>query len=204
MEIIKTIIATFLVSFFSYASTSVVIVGDSLSAGYGVSKEQSYPQLAKKMLKEKGHEIKVLNGSVSGSTTSSLMSRLKWYKQSNPDVTIIALGANDGLRGIPIKVIKKNLDKGIAFAKTMSKKVVLLGMMLPLNYGEDYRKQFEQTYKDLSKKHSIDLMPFLLKDVAGVKKYNQEDGIHPNKEGHKVMAKNFSALLSGILDVKSK
>ena len=204
MEIIKTVIATFLISFFSYASTSVVIVGDSLSAGYGVSKEQSYPQLAKKMLKQKGHEIKVLNGSVSGSTTSSLMSRLKWYKQSSPDVTIIALGANDGLRGIPIKVIKKNLDKGIAFAKTMSKKVVLLGMMLPLNYGEDYRKQFEQTFEDLSKKHSIDLMPFLLKDVAGVKKYNQEDGIHPNKEGHRVMAENFSALLSGILDVKSK
>ena len=151
MEIIKTVIATFLISFFSYASTSVVIVGDSLSAGYGVSKEQSYPQLAKKMLKQKGHEIKVLNGSVSGSTTSSLMSRLKWYKQSSPDVTIIALGANDGLRGIPIKVIKKNLDKGIAFAKTMSKKVVLLGMMLPLNYGEDYRKQFEQTFEDLSK-----------------------------------------------------
>lgn len=183
----------------------VVIVGDSLSAGYGVAKENAYPEIMKKLLKEKHSiDIDILNGSVSGSTTSSLMSRLRWYKKTKPDIVIIALGANDGLRGVPIDVITKNLDEGIKFAKKMSKNVFLMGMLLPLNYGDKYRSEFEKTFVDLSEKHKINLMPFLLKDIAGVKKYNQEDGIHPNPLGHEVVAKNVTKALKKVIDAKNK
>jgi len=109
------------------------------------------------------------------------------FSKVSPKIVILALGGNDGLRGVPVKETKKNLSEAIRFAKSKGSHVVLAGMMAPPNYGKKYAKDFSSQYAELSKKHSVSLIPFLLEGVAGEKKYNQNDGIHPNASGHKLM-----------------
>lgn len=170
----------------------ILFIGDSLSAGYGVSKEDSYPSLfevlASKKLKK---PIKVMNGSVSGSTTASGLGRLNWYLKADPDWLILALGANDGLRGLEVKSTREHLEKIILKAKGHDIKVVLAGMLMPKNYGEEYRNKFSKAYQELSKKYETLLIPFLLEGVALKKELNQSDGIHPNEKGHQVLANNL-------------
>lgn len=170
---------------FGKSEKKILFLGDSLTEGYGVSKSLGYPQIAKNYLAEKGIQITVLNGSISGSTTASSTSRLKWFLKTKPDLIFLALGANDGLRGIKVPESKKNLGKTIKLAKEANIKVVLAGMMVPPNYGPDYGKDFKAMYVDLSKEFKIPRLPFILKGVAGEKEFNQEDGIHPNEKGHK-------------------
>ncbi len=166
---------------------TILFIGDSLTAGYGVDKEKSYVALIEKDLNEKGMNIKVLNGSVSGSTTSSGIKRLRWFLKAKPEILVLALGANDGLRGVKLETSKKNLDDIIALAKESNIKVALAGMMLPPNYGPDYTKNFKQMYLDLVKKHKVVHIPFLLEGVAAERDLNQADGIHPNEKGHVIM-----------------
>lgn len=170
----------------------VLFIGDSLTAGYGVSKSQAYPSVFEK-LASKGldRSIEVMNGSVSGSTSASGLGRLEWYVKSRPHWLILALGANDGLRGLKIQSTKKNLEKVILKAKEKNIRVVLTGMLMPKNYGEKYRDQFSSIYHELASQHDVLLIPFLLEGVALEKELNQPDGIHPNKKGHKVMAHNL-------------
>jgi acyl-CoA thioesterase-1 len=173
-----------------YAQTKVLFIGDSLTAGYGIPKEKAYPYLVASTLKSQfKKQIKVINGSVSGSTTASAVSRLKWYQKTKPDILFLALGANDGLRGIDLESSRKNLDKAIKYAKELKIKVILAGMMIPPNYGPDYTKAFLRIYKDLSENNKVTLLPFLLEGVAAKKDLNLADGIHPNEKGHEVMAK---------------
>lgn len=175
---------------------TIVFLGDSLTAGYGLEKEDAYPALVKALFKKNDdREITILNGSVSGSTTSSGLSRLRWFMRSEPDVLFLALGANDGLRGLSVEESKKNLESVIVFAKEAGMKVVLAGMLMPTNYGEDYRQDFEKMYGDLVKKHELIFLPFLLEGVATVRELNQADGIHPNEKGHQVMAETVYKLL---------
>lgn len=168
--------------------TRIVFLGDSLTEGYGVKKQNSYPELIQKELKTKNKTVQITNASVSGSTTASLMSRLKWQLKNKPDIILIALGANDGLRGFKIEVIKKNLSAAIVLAQKNDIKVILAGMQMPPNYGKTYTVQFKQIFAELAKEHNIKLIPFLLEGVAGQKSMNQSDGIHPNEEGHKKIA----------------
>jgi|LULR01.1.fsa_nt_gb acyl-CoA thioesterase-1 len=180
-------------------STKLLFLGDSLTEGYGVSKDKSYPQWVKKKLEKKGLKVDILNGSISGSTTASSLSRMKWFLKAKPEVVFLALGANDGLRGIKVEESEKNLARAIELAQSQKLTVVLAGMMVPPNYGPDYGKKFKAMYPNLSKKYGVKLLPFLLEGVAGEKEFNQEDGIHPNEAGHEKMGEKVANFLYPLL-----
>ncbi len=189
----KKIIVLFLITTCSiFADTKVLFIGDSLTEGYGIAKEKAYPYLLRDILEKKySKKIEVINGSVSGSTTASGASRLKWFLRSKPEVLILALGANDGLRGIDLTSSKKNLAIIISMAKSKNIKVILAGMYMPPNYGRDYTKKFRDMFVELKKEYGVTLIPFLLEGVAAKKALNLSDGIHPNELGHKKMAENL-------------
>lgn len=197
--LVSAFVLLFSLATFSKEAPRVVFLGDSLTEGYGVKKQKSYPALINKKLKTQGHIINLTNASVSGSTTASLTSRLKWQLKNKPDIILIALGANDGLRGFKIDVIKKNLSEAIELAQKNNIKVLLAGMQMPPNYGKTYTRQFKQIFPDLAKKYNVELIPFLLKEVAGDKAMNQSDGIHPNEKGHEKMAKTVLPHLKKLL-----
>jgi acyl-CoA thioesterase-1 len=188
-----------LFSFNLFAVDKVLFLGDSLTAGYGVEKNDAFPKLVGDKFEKAGNKIKVINAGISGSTTSGALKRLRWYLKAKPDVVFLALGANDGLRGLKLQKSKENLDEVIKLAKKKKIEVVLAGMMLPPNYGAKYRKEFEQMYKDLAKEHKLHFIPFLLKGVGGEAKLNQADGIHPNEQGHKVIADTVYSKLKEVL-----
>lgn len=168
----------------------VIALGDSLTEGYGIPKEKAYPQLLEKALQKK-HTVKVLNSGVSGSTSASAYLRLKAHLKQKPDVLILALGSNDGLRGVPTQTIYNNLEKTIRLAQENDIRVILLGAKVPPNYGAEHSKKFEKVFSDLAKKYDLIFMPFILEKVAGDSALNQEDAIHPNEKGHEVMAKQI-------------
>jgi len=169
----------------------LLALGDSLTEGYGVRPEFSYPSLLQEKLNKNKHHYKVINGGVSGSTSASGKSRLKWFLKAKPDVMILALGSNDGLRGLKVEQTKKNLSETIELAKENNVKVILAGMQMPPNYGKEYRENFKKMYSELAKKYELKMIPFLLEGIAGIKKLNIEDGIHPNKKGYEIMVENI-------------
>ena len=170
---------------------TILFLGDSLTEGYGIDKEDAYPSLVSKMIKEKlNKEVKVINGGVSGSTSNDGLSRLKWYMKKKPALVLIALGSNDGLRGLNLTQTKKNLEAIIQYAQKNQAKVLLAGMLMPPNYGPEYTGQFKKVYQGLKAKYKLKSMPFFLDGIAGKKELNQPDGIHPNEKGHKYLAKN--------------
>ncbi|MFG1481771.1 arylesterase [Halobacteriovorax sp. HFRX-2_2] len=184
-----------LIGLSTFAAPKVLFLGDSLTAGYGIDPEKAYPNLVKDILKKEGIEIEVMNASISGSTSASAISRLKWSLRGKPDVMLLALGANDGLRGIKLVSTKENLKNAIKLAKSKGVKVILAGMQIPPNYGPEYTKEFQKMFPDLKKEEGVTLLPFLLKDVAGQRQYNIDDGIHPNEEGHKIIAKTVAPFI---------
>jgi acyl-CoA thioesterase I len=183
----------------------ILFLGDSLTAGYGIAKEEAYPALISGSLIRKGFtKVTVVNAGISGSTTASAFSRLRWQLNSKikPKILILALGANDGLRGHKVENSRKNLVKTISLAKKNKIEVLLAGMKIPPNYGADYTKNFEKMFPEISESENIRLIPFLLDGVAAIPKLNQADGIHPNKDGHKIIAANVEAHLLQILKGK--
>jgi acyl-CoA thioesterase-1 len=179
----------------AFAEKRLVILGDSLTEGYGVAKDHAFPALVEKKLKAAGMDWKVINAGVSGSTSASAISRLDWLLKSKPDAVLIALGGNDGLRGFGPKVTKENLKKAIQRAKTNGVKTYLAGIQMPPNYGKQYTEEFRALFPTLAKEEKIALLPFLLETVGGNPKYNLPDGIHPNEEGHKILAETVFAFL---------
>ena len=171
------------------AKKKILIVGDSLTEGYGVAKDSAYPNQLQILIDKNKMDYQVINAGSSGSTSASAPNRLKWHMKSKPEILILALGANDGLRGFEVSSTKENLGKAIDMALKNNVKVYLAGMKLPMNYGKKYRAQFESIFTELQKEKKIKLIPFLLKDVGGVKDLNLADGIHPNEKGHKIIAK---------------
>lgn len=167
-------------------------MGDSLTEGQGVDEQQSFPRLVERNLLAKKRDIAITNGGVSGSTSASGESRLKWHLKKKIDVLVLELGANDGLRGLKIPETEKNLRKIIKIAKENKVKVLLLGLLMPPNYGKKYATDFKDMYEKISRVEKIPLMPFILKDVAGITDYNQADGIHPNAKGHEIIAKTVT------------
>ena len=195
----KKIFFTLLFTSVLFAQTkSILFLGDSLTEGYGLEKEEAYPALVGKRIKQNlGLDIKIINGGVSGSTTSDGLARLKWYLRAKPSIIFIALGANDGLRGLNLEKSQQSLEAIIITAKKSGAKVLLAGMLIPPNYGENYFKKFNEMFKNLQTKHQLKTMPFLLQDVAGFKELNQRDGIHPNVKGQKKVANNVYEFIKG-------
>ena len=171
------------------AETTILMLGDSLTEGTGVEKTKAYPYLVEQKLNAQGFSaIKVINAGVSGSTTASGLSRLTWYLRDRPDFLLLALGANDGLRGLPTVQIKRNLAATIESALNKGIRVVLAGMKMPPNYGEGYTRKYEKVFLELSKEYDIVFIPFLLEGVAGDPKLNLPDGLHPNERGHHIIS----------------
>lgn len=178
---------------------TILFLGDSLTEGYQLAKEDAFPAVIERNLKLKFPDLKVINGGVSGATTASGLKRLNWYVKAKPDIMVLALGANDGLRGLNLKESEKNLSAVIEKAKDSGMTVLLVGMKMPTNYGEPYRTNFEKLFPLLAKKYQLPLVPFLLEGVGGNPKLNLPDGIHPNVEGHKIMAKTIQKNLEPLL-----
>lgn len=177
-----------LFSFSVFAQKKILVLGDSLSEGLGVAADQAYPALLEQKIKTSGKSWTVINASVSGSTSASAVSRLKWQIKAKPSMMILAMGANDGLRGLPVAQMKKNLREAIAMAQKENITVVLAGMILPPNYNKDYSAKFAAVYTELAAEKKLKLIPFLLDKVGGESKLNQADGLHPNEQGHKIIA----------------
>ncbi len=174
----------------------IVILGDSLTEGYGVAKSDAFPALLEKKMREDSYpNLEIVNSGIGGSTTASALSRLKWVLKSKPQLVILALGGNDGLRGTDLKTTEKNLDQAIKYAQKKGVRVILAGMQIPPNYGKEYTENFKKIFPRLAKKYKVKLIPFLLKGVGGEADLNLPDGIHPNEEGHQVIADNLYKFL---------
>ncbi len=166
----------------------LVILGDSLTEGYGVSKDKAYPHLLQAKIKKLGKNYMVINAGISGSTSASAGSRMTWQLKNKPNLIVLALGANDGLRGLPIAAMEGNLTKAIDLAKKAGVKIVLAGMQLPPNYGEVYVQDFAAAFGRVAEKTGVPLIPFILVGVGGITELNLTDGIHPNEKGHVIVA----------------
>jgi acyl-CoA thioesterase-1 len=179
----------------------ILFYGDSLTAGYGLSTEEAFPALVGQKLNEKGKACKVINAGLSGETSAGGLSRLDWVLRQPIDIFVLELGPNDGLRGLPLEQTKKNLQAIIdkVKAKYPKTKIVIAGMLVPPNMGTDYTTQFKKIFPELAKKNNAALIPFLLQGVAGDEKLNLGDGIHPNPEGHKIVAQNVFKVVEPLL-----
>jgi acyl-CoA thioesterase-1 len=190
------------------ASTSktVLFFGDSLTAGYGLDDpSQAFPGVVQNKIDEAKLHFKVVNAGVSGETSAGGKARIAWILKHKVDVFVLELGANDGLRGIPVSETVKNLQAIIdaVKAKYPNAKLMLLGMQVPPNMGSAYAYSFKAIFPELAAKNNMTLMPFLLKDVGGVLSLNQKDGIHPTAEGAKIVGNNVWQALQGILISKN-
>ncbi|RED48077.1 arylesterase [Aestuariispira insulae] len=168
----------------SLANEKVILaLGDSLTAGFGLAEEESFPAQLEKALVGKGQKVRVINGGLSGDTTTGGLSRLDWLLSENPDLIIIELGANDGLRALSPDLTRQNLDQLILRSKATGATVLLTGMKALPNLGRDYVQQFDAIFPALAEKHGVHFYPFFLDGVAADPTLNQQDGIHPTGEG---------------------
>lgn len=177
----------------------IVAFGDSLTAGLGVAQDEAYPNQLEHRLAREGYRYRVINAGVSGETTAGGLRRLSWILQNHPQIVILELGANDGLRGLKLEDTRANLEQIIRQLEQAQVTVVLAGMKMPPNYGADYTGKFEAIYPDLAKRYRLPLIPFLLEGVATSASLNQADGIHPTAEGHQVIAGNVMRTISPLL-----
>ncbi len=180
---------------------TLLFFGDSLTAGYGLSPEEAFPALVEKQLTARGKSCKVINAGLSGETSAGGLTRIDWILRQPVDVFVLELGANDGLRGLPLDQTRQNLQSILdkVKAKYPNAKLVIAGMMVPPNMGPEYSAGFRALFPDLAKKNNAMLIPFLLDGVAGNDKLNLPDGIHPNTEGHKIVASNLVKVLEPLL-----
>lgn len=169
----------------------IVAMGDSLTAGLGISGQKSYPEQLKQLLVASGLHYDVINSGVSGETSSGAKARVDWVLKLQPDIVILETGANDGLRGIEPKLIEENIRSIIETLLARNVRVVLTGMQMVTNLGPEYLSAFNQIYPKLAADYPVTFMPFFLKDVAARPEFNQPDGIHPNAEGYTVVAENL-------------
>lgn len=184
------------------SSKTILFFGDSITAGLGLDDTQdAFPGIIQAKIDSLGLNYKVVNSGVSGETSAGGKSRIEWILNQDIDIFVLELGANDGLRGVPIAETKANLQAIIdaVKAKSPTTKIVLAGMELPPNMGQDYTTQFRAIFADLASENKLAFIPFILKDVGGVKELNQQDGIHPTAAGHKIVAATVWEVLAGML-----
>lgn len=184
-----------------HAKKSILVFGNSLTAGLGVEPDEAFPALIGNKIDSLNLPYEVINAGLSGETTAAGKERINWLIKQKVDVFILELGANDGLRGIPITETRKNLQSIIdqVKAKYPDAKLVMTGMEVPPNMGSKYASEFRVIFPDLAKKNNMALVPFLLEKVGGVPELNQSDGIHPTPEGHKILAENVWVILKDLL-----
>ncbi|TKB65073.1 MAG: arylesterase [Nitrospira sp.] len=179
---------------------SIVAFGNSLTAGLGVRPDESYPARLQRTLDAAGYVYRVVNAGVSGDTTAGGARRVSWILKNKPTIVILELGGNDGLRGLSLSETKSNLDRIIQQLQQASVTVVLAGMKLPPNYGQDYTDGFESLFHALAKQYHLTLIPFFLDGVAGSSSLNQADGIHPTGEGYRIIVEKIFPTLEPLLE----
>lgn len=177
----------------------IVAFGDSLTAGLGLTAEETYPAQLQKLLDQAGYRYEVVNAGVSGDTTSGGLRRMDWVLEGDVKFVILELGANDILRGQPVSLLKENLSKMIETIQGKGPTVILAGMEAPTNSGPEYRLEVHNAYQELAGKYKLPFIPFILKGVAGVDSLNQEDLSHPNPEGARIVAQNVLDVLRPLL-----
>lgn len=177
------------------AKARVVFLGDSLTAGLGLEQAEAYPTLIQQKIDGAGLPYEVVNAGVSGDTSAGGLSRLDWALEGDVKVMVVALGGNDGLRGLPAAELKKNLTTIIERAQAKQITVILAGMEAPPNFGRDYITAFRDIYPALAEQYKLPLIPFLLQNVAGIERLNQRDGIHPTAEGARIVADTVWSVL---------
>lgn len=184
------------------STKTILFFGDSITAGYGLDDtNEAFPGLIQSKIDSMGVNYTVVNSGVSGETSAGGRSRIEWILNQDIDIFVLELGANDGLRGVPVSETKTNLQAIInaVKAKSAATNIILAGMQLPPNMGQEYATQFKAMFADLASENSISLIPFILKDVGGMKDLNQKDGIHPTAEGHKIVAENVWEVLLPVI-----
>jgi acyl-CoA thioesterase I len=182
------------------ARPRIVALGDSLTAGLGLPESESYPSLLQQNIDADGYDFEVVNAGVSGDTSAGGLRRLDWALEGDVKILILALGANDALRGLSVTEMRRNLEAIIQGAQERHVAVLVAGMQAPPNYGLEYTVQFRQVYRDLAREHDLAYVPFLLEGVAGQSAYNQSDGIHPNREGARLVAETIWRALKPMID----
>jgi acyl-CoA thioesterase-1 len=178
----------------------IVAFGDSLTAGLGLTAAESYPALLQAKLDADGYKYEVVNAGVSGDTSAGGLRRLDWSLDGNVRILILELGANDLLRGQPVAEMKKNLGEMIDRARARNVKVVLAGMYAPTNTGPDYQREVRDAFQSLAREHDVIFIPFLLEQVGGIASLNQEDGIHPNAQGTRIVADTVFKAIRPVLE----
>lgn len=181
----------------------IVAFGDSLTAGHGVGVDESYPAQLQKRLNDLNYHYRVVNAGVSGDTTAGGLRRVSWVLKSNPDLVILELGGNDGLRGLSLEQTRNNLSEIIQRFQEAGVEIILAGMKLPPNYGPEYTAGFEAIYPALAKEYQLPLIPFFLEGVAASSTLNQADGIHPTKEGYRIIVEEILRTLGPLLEQRS-
>ncbi|MBR9999254.1 MAG: arylesterase [Cyclobacteriaceae bacterium] len=183
------------------ATSTILCFGNSLTAGYNIDPTFAYPAVLERNLKKSGYDVEVINAGLSGETSAGGLERINWILRQPVDIFILELGANDGLRGLPLEQTKNNLQAIIDRVKSKypDVEIVIAGMMVPPNMGEKYGSQFVKIYPELATKNDARLIPFLLEGVGGDPVLNMPDGIHPNVEGHKIVADNVLEVIRPLL-----
>jgi len=176
-----------------------VAFGDSLSAGFGADPGKSYPDFLQKEIDRRGYVYRVVNAGTSGDTTTDGLERIRTVTAQKPAIVILEFGGNDGLRGLPVSTTRANLDQMIVALQQAGAKIVLAGMTLPPNYGQEYITSFEAVYRDLAKQYRLPLIPFLLRGVGGHPALMKRDGIHPTAEGNRIVAQTVMEVLEPLV-----
>ena len=182
------------------SSPVILAFGDSLTAGFGVPENQSYPAQLQVTLKQNGYPHQVVNGGVSGDTTAGGVRRISWLMKHNPKIVILGLGANDGLRGQSLEEMESNLERIIAVCRGSAAQVLLAGMKIPPNYGDEYSVGFEKVYERLAEKYELPLIPFLLEGIAAKREHTQPDGLHPLGSGYTIVTETVWRHLKPLLN----
>lgn len=177
----------------------LVAFGDSLTAGFGAEPGASYPDFLQKLIDRRHYPWRVINAGISGDTSADGVARIPTVLEAKPEIVILELGANDGLRGIPVDATRSNLEQIIVALQNAGAKVVLAGMTLPPNYGPDYIRPFEQVFTGLAEKYKLTLIPFLLAGVGGNRSLMQQDGLHPTGEGNRRVAENVMRVIEPLI-----
>jgi acyl-CoA thioesterase-1 len=181
------------------AERVVVALGDSLTAGLGVAADEAWPALVEARLRREGYPYRVVNAGVSGDTTAGGLRRVEWVLRSRPEVAVVALGANDGLRGLATDAMESNLLAIVERLRAAGARVLVAGMQVPPNYGGAYARAFRDVFQDVARRTGAPLMPFLLDGVAADPRLNMPDGIHPNAAGHRAIAEHVWPYLVALL-----
>jgi acyl-CoA thioesterase-1 len=205
----KLFLSAFLMSLFFAAGPAmahdpvILDFGDSLTAGLGLPAEDAFPARLEAWLHQRAIEARVINAGVSGDTTAGGLARLDWALADKPDLVILALGANDALRGIDPSTVRDNLDKMIGKIEASGAKMLLVGMLAPPNWGEEYKRAFDRIFPDLARSHHLPLYPFFLEGVAMKPELNQPDGLHPNERGVAVLVNKIAPVVAGLIGGES-